>query len=119
MKVYKHPEAFGTLRSLYWRLRSARRFDGALHRKLYRGIRAERDRLALEGWSSEHLRLYCRYLSNPSPQSPALHRLRTFEAMLADVGRIQSRAKFVDLADLEVVTDQVQLDLAQSHLAIR
>lgn len=93
MKFYKHPEPFSQLRQLYWHLRYRRSFDLAARRKWYRRIKIERDRLERQGFSAEHVRLYCRYMSNPQPQSPALHRLETFEAMLVEFARIQTLAK--------------------------
>lgn len=48
-----------------------------MRRKLYRYIRAERDRLERHGIPAEALRLICRYLADLSNES-AMHRARTF-----------------------------------------
>jgi hypothetical protein len=93
MKFYRHPEPFWKIRQLYWTLRNRRAYDFACKQRCYRAIRSERLRLEAIGFSAEHLRLYCRYMSNPQPQSPALHRLETFEAMLVEFARIQTLAK--------------------------
>lgn len=93
MKFYQHPDAFMVLRNLYWFLRYRRAWDQAARRKWYRRIKVERERLVNQGFSAEHVRLYCRYMSNPGPQSPALHRLEMFEAMLVEFARIQTLAK--------------------------
>lgn len=95
MKFYFHPDAFGTLRGFYWHLRNVRHYDLAARRLWYRRIEKERERLDELGFSREHVRLYCRYMSNPLPQSPALQRLESFEAMLAEVVRIQRSARGV------------------------
>ena len=93
MNFYLHPEPFVNLRQLYWRLRSLRAYDSAARRMSYRRIRSERDRLAALGFSVEHLRLYCRYMSNPFSKCATLDRLQAFEAMLIDFSRIQFSAK--------------------------
>lgn len=92
MNFYQHPAAFVELRQCYWHLRARRSFDLAARRRWYRRIRAERQRLAALGYSVEHLRLYCRYISNPVADSPALRRLQAFEAMLVEFSRIQLAA---------------------------
>lgn len=92
MKYYQHPDAFMALRNLYWFLRYRRSWDLAARRKWYRRIRIERNNLENMGFSAEHVRLYCRYMANPGPQSPALKRLQTFEAMLAEINRIKLAA---------------------------
>ena len=89
MNFYRHPVPFEGLRQLYWQLRSVRSFDNAGRVRFYRRIRMERDRLERLGFSVEHVRLYCRYLSNPVSQSPALARLMAFETMLVEFSRMQ------------------------------
>lgn len=107
MRFYQHPEAFCNLRQFYWHLRSRRAFDLAARQRWYRRIRAERQRLVELGYSVEHLRLYCRWLSNPLPDSPALRRLQSFEAMLIEFARIQQAASR-DLRNMEGVPVVVQ-----------
>lgn len=96
MRVYKHPQPFADLRQLYWQLRNRRAYDIALRRKLYRLIKTESLRLVSEGFSAEHVRLYCRYLSNPVASSPALARLQSFEDMLVEFARIR-RGSFASI----------------------
>lgn len=93
MDFYRHPVPFEGLRQLYWQLRSVRSFDNAARVRFYRRIRKERDRLESLGFSIEHVRLYCRYLSNPVVQSPALSRLKAFETMLIEFSRMQFMLK--------------------------
>lgn len=91
MNFYKHPDLYGQLRQLYWHLRYRRSFDTAARRKWYRRIKAERERLVSGGASAEHVRLYCRYMSNPLPDCPALRRLVAYEAAVVEYQRLQSR----------------------------
>lgn len=91
MNFYKHPPLFMTLNHLYWNLRYRRSFDTAARRKWYRRIKMERERLVAGGASAEHVRLYCRYLSNPSADSPALRRLVAYEAAVFEYQRLQQR----------------------------
>lgn len=52
------------LKPYYWRLRMNRSWNQALRRKLYRAIKAEKEKLFLQGIDKEEVRLFCRYLSN-------------------------------------------------------
>jgi hypothetical protein len=108
MQFYEHPEPFIQLRNFYWSLRNVRHYDTAARRKWYRRIEKERGRLADIGFSCEHVRLYCRYMSNPVPQSPALRRLETFEAMLAEFARIQRAARGVSVHAVAEIALPVQ-----------
>ena len=83
---------FAELRNLYWHLRRVRCFDSAARRKYYRRIRRERDRLVQSGYDRELVRLFCRYMSNPAPDSPALVRLWSFDVALAKLHSIGSRS---------------------------
>jgi len=104
MNFYQHPEAFRNLRNTYVLLRLNRITNTAARRKYYRRIKAERERLESIGYIPEHLRLYCRYLSNPFPESPALKRLRAFEAMMVELARVQSTS-FLNARTLVVHTN--------------
>ena len=95
MDFYKHPDPFQVLRQFYWQLRGVRSFDNAARVRWYRKIRKERSRLEDLGFSVEHVRLYCRYLSNPVLDSSALHRLKAFESMLVEFSRMQVVARSV------------------------
>ena len=91
MNFYKHPEAYTQLRQLYWHLRYRRSFDNAARRKWYRRIKIERQRLEEAGHSAEHLRLYCRYMSDPQADCPRLRRLMAYENAVIEWGRLQQR----------------------------
>lgn len=93
MRFYKHPDAYCKLRNLYWMLRATRSYDTAARRKWYRRIRIERDRLVVEGATQEHVRLYCRYLSNPLSDSPALRRLQAYEAAVVEYAQLEQRVR--------------------------
>lgn len=58
------PEWSVNLRNLYWLLRHKRGWDAAGVRRLYRAIRAEKQRLHKKNIDKEEIRLLCRYLSN-------------------------------------------------------
>jgi len=92
---YSCPSAFVELRHMYWKLRACRAYDQAARRKWYRRIRNERERLEAAGWPAEHLRLYCRYMSNPVPDSPALRRLWAYEKAADVVVGILRRTKAI------------------------
>lgn len=100
MRIYQHPEAFVNLRQFYWHLRCCRAYDLAARRCWYRRMRQERERLVALGYSVEHLRLYCRYMSNPVDDSPALRRLQAFEAMLVEFARIRCATNCVPVRAL-------------------
>lgn len=90
---YKGPSAFIDLRHFYWKLREVRSFDNAARVKWYRRIKKEKDRLVQLGFSSEHIRLYCRYMSNPQMDSPALRRLWAYEQAVYAFAGITNKAK--------------------------
>lgn len=92
---YSGPAAFSGLRNLYWHLRAIRRHDNAARVRFYRLIKAERLRLAGLGYSVEHLRLFCRYMSGPLPDCPALRRLWAYEQAVIAFSRVRSRAAVV------------------------
>lgn len=54
------------LQNLYWRIRNARGLERKRIRTWYRQVEAEKKRLQDAGVNGELLRLYCRYLANPS-----------------------------------------------------
>lgn len=89
MKHYIGPESFWRVRNLYCRLRMVRLYNQAARRRYYRHIKKEVRRLVAEGANPEHLRLYCRFLSNPTCTS-ALRRLEAFEAMLGELARVRN-----------------------------
>lgn len=84
---YRGPEAFNGLRNMYWNLRIRRSYDNAARRKWYRRIKLEKDRLSALGYSIEHMRLFCRYMSNPLPDSPALRRLWAYDLAVRAFGK--------------------------------
>lgn len=94
MRFYVHPDEFRQLAPLYWKLRAIRSFDQAGRRRLYRAIRAERDRLEAAGIDSEWIRLYCRYMSSSANDCPELRRLMAYQDMLVEWAKVQ--AKFGD-----------------------
>ena len=79
---------YSVLRNLYWRLRSVRGFDEAARRKWYRRIKVERERLVETGCGAEHVRLYCRFLADPSRRERE-EALTRYESMVAEWARVQ------------------------------
>lgn len=55
-----------SLPNIYWRIRNARGTERKRIRTWYRQVQAEKKRLLDAGVNGELLRLYCRYLANPS-----------------------------------------------------
>lgn len=60
------PSYASTLCNLYWQLRARRAYDLAKRRRLYRYIKAEKNKLFLAGHDKEEIRLLCRHLANTS-----------------------------------------------------
>lgn len=86
MTPYMPPVWSGRLRNFYYMLRYRRYFDSAGKRRYYRYIRRERDCLVASGVNAEHVRLLCRWLSNPA-ENAALRRLERLEAAMASALR--------------------------------
>lgn len=60
------PDWGEVLRNYYWNLRYSRLWDSAARRRIYRQIAAEKKRLIDSGVHFEEVRLYCRWMANPS-----------------------------------------------------
>lgn len=82
------PAEYGVLRNLYWKLRSVRGYDQAGRRKWYRRIKVERNRLVGIGFGPEHVRLYCRFLADPSKREREEAIVR-YENMVTEWARLQ------------------------------
>jgi len=112
---YKHKDWGQGLRQQYWHLRSLRSFDSAKRRQSYRKIRSERLRLMEMGFNGEHLRLYCRYLSDTSNEQ-ACRRLYAFEGMLDHVRGISSSSANY-FRRFAFLVPQEHFELARWHVA--
>ena len=107
MNFYQHPDCYSELRQLYWKLRNRRAYDLARRQWCYRRIRKERARLVAAGHSAEHVRLYCRWMANPSMRSTEL-RLVAYERSVAEyaivLGKIRGGVARERMADAKEAT---------------
>lgn len=82
------PIEYATLRNCYWHLRAVRPYDQAARRKWYRRIEKEREKLIAAGASREHVRLYCRFLADPSRRERE-RALENYERMVREWARLE------------------------------